>query len=122
MESYDVLRRFHEVVQRILFWKKAGGAMNEIKIKGVKIQYDKNNVRIIDSHKVKEKDMKDILFWFLFKTGYESKRDIDSWLREWKTHNRIYKLRLLRKHTADCDLEENERCWRLLFYEILAAF
>jgi len=93
--------------------------MNEIKIKGVKIQYDKTNVRIIDSYKVKEKEMADILFWFMFKTGYESKRSLDSWLREWKAHNRLYRLGLFRSHTKDCDLNEEEKWWRLLAYSIL---
>jgi len=96
--------------------------MQDITIKGVKIQYDKTNVRIIDSYKVKEKDMKDILFWFLFKTGYESKRDIDSWLKEWKAHNRLYKLGLYRSHTVDCDLEEKEAWWRLFVYSIIGRF
>lgn len=95
--------------------------MQDITIKGVKIQYDKTNVRIIDSHKVKEKDMKDILFWFLFKTGYESKRDIDSWLKEWKAHNRLYRLGLFRSHTKDCDLNEDEKFWRVFFYRIIGV-
>lgn len=63
--------------------------------------------------------MKDILFWFLFKTGYESKRDIDSWIREWKAHNRLYRLGIYRSHTKDCDLNEDEKWWRLWFYGIL---
>lgn len=93
--------------------------MQEITIKGVKIQYDKTNVKIIDSYKVKEKDMKDILTWFLIRTGYNSKRDFYSWVREWKAHNRLYRLGLFRSHTRDCDLEENEKLHRLIAYQIL---
>lgn len=93
--------------------------MNEITIRGVEIQYDKNNVRIIDSHKVKEKNMRNILEWFLIKTCYKSRRSLDSWLKEWKAHNRLYKLGLYRSHTIDCDLNENEQWWRLLVYSII---
>ena len=93
--------------------------MKEVTIKDVKIRYDKDNVKIVDSYKVKGEDMADVLFWFIFKTGYKSRRDMDSWVREWKTHNRLYKLGLFRSHTKDCDLNENEKWWRLWFYEIL---
>ena len=94
--------------------------MKEVTIKDVKIIYDKENIKIIESYKIKkEKEMADILFWFVFKTGYKSRRDIDSWIREWKTHNRLYKLGLFRTHTRDCNLNENEKWWRLWFYEIL---
>lgn len=93
--------------------------MNEIEILGTKIQYDAGNVRIVDSYKIKEKDMLDILFKFRVVTGYNGKRTIFSWLKEWKVHNRLYKLGLFRSHTADCDLEENEKLHRLIAYEIL---
>ena len=97
--------------------------MQEITIKGVEIQYDKSNIKIINAYKIKkEKDMLDILFWFMFKTGYKSKRDIWSWVREWKAHNRLYKLGLYRSHTVDCDLAENEKFWRLLIYSIIGRF
>ena len=93
--------------------------MNEITIKGVEIQYNKDNVKIIDSYKVKEKDIENILEWFIVRTGYISKRSLSSWIREWKAHNRLYKLGLYRSHTVDCDLEENEKWWRLLVYSII---
>lgn len=94
--------------------------MQEITIKGVEIQYDKSNIKIINSYKIKkEKDMEDILFWFMFKTGYKSKRNILSWIKEWKAHNRLYKLGLYRSHTVDCDFAENEKWCRLLVYSII---
>lgn len=94
--------------------------MNEIEISGVKIQYDKSNIKIINSYKItKEEEMEDILFWFMFKIGYISKRDIYSWIKEWKAHNRLYKLGLYRSHTVDCDLTENEAWWRLMIYSII---
>ena len=93
--------------------------MKEIQIQGVTIQYDTDNVRIVDSYKVKEKDMRHILCMFLYKTGYRSKRSVESWLKEWKAHNRLYKPGLYRSHTKDCDLEENEKWYRLLVYQII---
>lgn len=63
--------------------------------------------------------MKMVLQEFLKRTGYKNKRTIKSWLKEWKTHNRLYKLGLYKTHTVDCDLEENEKLHRLIIYEIL---
>ncbi len=94
-----------------------------ITISGIKIQYDKDNVKILDSYMIKNKlTMKYILKQFLNKTDYKTKRTLKSWIREWKTHNRLYKLGLFKSHTKDCDLEENEKWYRLLAYQIIGRF
>ena len=97
--------------------------MQHIKILGIDIEYNKNNVRIKNSYRVRNKEyMKLILTQFIVRTGFKSKRSISSWLKEWKTHNRLYRLGLFRKNTADCDLEENEKLHRLIAYEIIGNF
>lgn len=94
--------------------------MKEVEISGIKIQYNKEIVRIVDSTKVKEtSDMLEILRVFRYWIGYSSKRSLKSWLKEWKAHNRLYRLGLFRSHTKDCDLEENEKIHRLIAYQIL---
>lgn len=94
--------------------------MEEIEIEGVKILYDAGDVRILDSHLVEdEKKMILVLLMFKKRTNYQSKRTYKSWLKEWKAHNRLYRLGLFKGHTTDCDLEENEKWWRLLAYQIL---
>ena len=86
----------------------------------VKINYDEKNIRIVNSFKInKIKDMILILRIFQIRTGYKSKRSLRSWIKEWKAHNRLYKLGLFKSHTKDCDLEENEKWWRLLVYQFL---
>ena len=94
--------------------------MEEIDICGVKIRYDEECISIIDSYKIHDKDtMRVTLECFIMETNYESIRSIESWIREWKAHNRLYKLGLFKSHTKDCDLEENEKLHRLLVYRIL---
>ncbi len=91
-----------------------------IQIGSVTIQYDDEDVRIVDSYKVENsKDMIRILKLFKLKTGYRTKRSLKSWIKEWKAHNRLYKLGLFKSHTKDCDLEENEKIHRLIAYQIL---
>ncbi len=94
--------------------------VNIIQIDDITIQYNTVNVRILDSHKIKSvKDMIRILKIFKQKTGYKSKRSLKSWIKEWKSHNRLYNMGLLKEHTVDCDLEENEKLHRLMAYQIL---
>lgn len=94
--------------------------MKEIIINGVKIKYSKNVVTIVDSYKITNKyTMHIILNLFKLRTRYTSNRTIKSWVKEWKSHNRLYKLGLFKSHTKDCDLEEHEKLHRLLIYEIL---
>lgn len=94
--------------------------MKKVKIAGVEIQYNSKNVRIMDSYQVRNvKDMIIVLRLFKIKTDYRSKRSLKSWIKEWKAHNRLYRLGLFRSHTKDCDLEENEKLHRLIVYQIL---
>lgn len=94
--------------------------MRKVKIAGVEIQYNSQNVRIVNSYEVRNvKDMIIILRLFKIKTDYCSKRNLKSWIKEWKAHNRLYRLGLFRSHTKDCDLEENEKLHRLMAYQIL---
>lgn len=91
--------------------------MEELKIGEILIEYDAGNVRIVDSYKVKkEEDMLEVLIWFKLKTGFKSRRSMDSWIREWKAHNRMYKIGIYRNHSRDCDLEELEKWHRRLVY------
>ena len=92
----------------------------KINIENIEIEYDNNCVRIVDSYKIQDlQQMTIILTLFKIKTNFESKRSLNSWIKEWKAHNRLYKLGLFLNHTKDCDLEENEKWWRLLAYQIL---
>ena len=97
--------------------------MKHIKILEVEVEYDSENVRIKNSYKVRNKEyMKLILSQFKLRTGFKSQRSMNSWVKEWKTHNILYKWGLFRKHTKDCDLEENEKLHRLIAYEIIGRF
>ena len=93
--------------------------MHQIEIHGLKIIYNNENIKIVDSYKINtEYLMKYILLHFIKETNYKSKRSIESWIREWKFHNTLYRLGLFKSHTRDCDLEENESKIRLLIYWI----
>lgn len=97
--------------------------MENIKVLGIKIKYNAADVRILNPRKAKSEEfMKSVLEEFKFRTGFVSKRSMNSWVREWKAHNRLYKMGLFKEHTIDCDLEENEKWYRLIAYWILGRF
>lgn len=50
---------------------------------------------------------------------YPVTRTTNSYVREWKGHNRLYNMGLFRNHTKDVDLEENISLWKELLWMIL---
>ena len=100
--------------------KQEENKMKEIDVCGVKIRYDNGCVTILNSYKIHDKDtMRVTLECFIMETNYESNRSIESWIKEWRSHNRLYNMGLFKEHTKDCDLEEKEKLHRLIAYQIL---
>ena len=52
--------------------------------------------------------------------GYPVTRTINSYYRETKAHNRLYRLGLWKSHTKDTDLEEDIKWWKEIVYFILS--
>ena len=70
----------------------------ETKIRGLKITITKKNIRIENSYQITNQDkMKEILEEILQRdTDYKTDRSIKSLMREWNSHNRLYKLKIFR--------------------------
>lgn len=51
-----------------------------------------------------------------------NKRDLESQVREWRSHNLFYKLHIFRSRTKDVDLELQESWWRELFCRVVSFF
>lgn len=98
--------------------------MVEFEIKGLNVQVFPNNIKIIDSYKIKtKKEMKEFLLEVFKKaTIYKTRRTMGSLLREWKCHNRFYKKGILISRTKDCDLESKEALYRRFFYFFFGRF
>lgn len=98
--------------------------MVEFETYGVKAQVYPENIRIIDSYRIKDKKlMKKIILDILDKAPiYKTKRSIRSLIREWRSHNIFYNKGWFIKHTKDCDLEANESLYRRFVYFFLGRF
>ena len=67
--------------------------------------YEENNTHIEDSYKATDLNLE---VGYIIRERYIrhllTTRSFDSYVREWKAHNRLYKLGLFKSHTKDCDL------------------
>lgn len=86
----------------------------------MKVKHTKNKTTIYDSYLMKNvsKEVKEIIEERQEKK-YKTNRTLNSYIRETKAHNRLYKLGLFRKHTKDCDLEEDIKTWKEIAYFII---
>ena len=86
----------------------------------MKITYKKENTHIEDSYQIKlRKSIQNEVEWIIVVRKARKDlvtRTVNSYVNEWKGHNRLYKLHLFRKHTKDVDLEEPQRLiWRIIW-------
>lgn len=86
----------------------------------MKVEYNKKKTTIYDSYLIKNvsKEVKEIIKERK-ERRYKTNRTLNSYIRETKAHNRLYKLGLFRKHTKNTDLEENIKLWKEIAYFII---
>ena len=80
------------------------------------------NTHIMDSYKVKSKaDMREYLQRLRDLTiDYAvNRRDLESMVREWRSHNLFYLLHIFRSRTRDVDLELHQSWIRELFCRVV---
>ena len=88
----------------------------------MKIRYLKSKTIIYDSHLMKnvKKQVEDIINERI-DINYPTTRSLKSYIAETKAHNRLYKLGLWKKHTKNCDLEEDIKLWKEIVYRIIGV-
>ena len=84
------------------------------------------NTRILDSCKMTSKvEMREYLEAVRRQSPAEmavNRRDLESQVREWRSHNFFYKLHIFRSRTKDVDLELQQPWWRELFCRVVSFF
>ena len=84
------------------------------------------NTHILDSCKVKSKeDMRQYLQAVRDEASPEMaicQRDLESMVREWRSHNLFYNFHVFRSRTKDVDLELKQAWWRELFCRAVSFF
>ena len=76
----------------------------------MRIKYTKNCTKIYDSYLIPNNELNKVVYKIIKERKAKDlpvTREVKSYVREIKAHNRLYKLGLFRSHTKDTDLEEN---------------
>jgi len=86
----------------------------------LKITFNENNTHVEDSYLATDLDLE---VGYIIRERYLRRlpqtRSFDSYVREWKAHNNLYKLGLFKSHTKDVDMEEPIKWYYELIYWII---
>lgn len=92
----------------------------------LKVHISQSNTTIFDSYKVKSpRDMKSILYSIKAESSNKmaiNKRNISSMIYEWRTHNLLYTLGIMRDRTKSVDLNIGQPWYSKVLYFILSPF
>lgn len=92
----------------------------------LKVHISEDNTTIFDSYKVKSPwDMESIIYYIKREASDDmaiNKRNISSMIYEWRTHNLLYSLGILRDRVKDVDLNTNQPWYVKALYFVLSPF
>lgn len=92
----------------------------------LKVHISKDNTTIFDSYKVKSPwDMKSIIYYIKAEASDKmaiNKRNISSMIYEWRTHNLLYTLGIMRDRTKSVDLNTDQPWYIKALYTIISPF
>lgn len=96
--------------------------MKKTKIKGLNINISTNNIQIEEAYKIKTSDkMETILLEILKKNNnyYITERTLKSFIKQWKTYNRLYNWKIFRKNNINYNFKNTLPIWyKRLYYFI----
>ena len=88
-------------------------------------KYSKDNTHVINSYMLTSRNgIKKEVEWIIQARNirkYPVTRSVNSYVREWRGHNRLYKLGLFKNRTKDTDLEENQNIILKIVWFILGG-
>ena len=85
------------------------------------VVYRETYTKVYDSYKYTDKEIREAVREIIAtrkELGLPVTRTEESYVKEWKTHNRLYKIGYQRSRTKDVDLEENIESTRNFLYSI----
>ena len=88
----------------------------------MRLEYHKFNTRIWDSYLLKNDELDEVVNKIMesrLLMRYPVTRCHNDYVKEIKTHNRLYRMGLFKSHTKDTDLEENIKPSKKIIYNIL---
>lgn len=93
-----------------------------IVINEIKCSISENLTTIHDSYSIENDEIEDLIKEVIEvrkKNKYKVTRSVKSYVKEVKSHNKLYELGLFKTNTKDTDLEENIVWWKNIIYWIV---
>ena len=87
----------------------------------MQIEYHETYTKVYDSYKYTDSEIEQAVYIIIEKRkelGLPVTRSAKSYISEWKSHNRLYKIGYQRNRTKDVDLEEEIEPTRNFLYSI----
>lgn len=103
--------------------KYESGERMELQYYDKTITYNANEnvLTIVDSYEIKDKiSMEEILNEISNEVDFPRRRKIKDMVAEWRVHNMLYTLHIMRKHTKSVDFERDQYWVLRLAYKYLA--
>ena len=86
------------------------------------VEYTENYTKVLDSYKFNKNEISEIIDEIIKhrkKLGFKVTRNKNSYVHQWMTYNRLYKLGYQRKRTKDIKFEENIKAINQSLYNLL---
>ena len=124
----------HATLRMWCQWRESsslsGGTMKKLIIRHkdftLKVHISEDNTTIFDSYQVKSPwDMESIIYYIKAEASDEmaiNKRNISSMIYEWRTHNLLYALGIMRDRTGSVDLNIGQPWYIKALYAIISPF
>ena len=95
--------------------------MEQMKIRGIEVTCDSDKIKIEKSYIITNKEKMELILESIFERTEEFlvNREMKTFIKEWKYHNRLYKMHIFRKRNKNLTLKKEQSNWSKFMCVIL---
>lgn len=95
--------------------------MEQMKIRGIEVTCDSDTIKIEKSYIINNEEKMELILNSIFERTEEFfvLRKMKTFIKEWKYHNRLYKMHIFRKKNKNLTLKKEQSKWSKFMCAIL---
>ena len=95
--------------------------MEQMKIRGIEVTCDSNTIKIEKSYIINNEEKMELILNSIFERTEEFfvLRKMKTFIKEWKYHNRLYKMHIFREKNKNLTLKKEQSKWSKFMCAIL---
>ena len=95
--------------------------MEQMKIRGIEVTCYPDKIKIEKSYIINNKEKMELILESIFERTEEFfvNRKMETFIKEWKYHNRLYKMHIFRKRNKNLTLKKEQSNWSKFMCVIL---